>query len=101
MIEELVNRYGADAVLRITPDILEDGELVGWIVELVDPADQDVGHDLEVRAVSADGDDGALVLLLIHGGDEVELDRRPAGNERAEYRETLGALRARVAHAAR
>lgn len=89
MIDQLVSTYGPDALLRVQPNLLEDGEIVGWIVE-VDGQSED---GLSARVV---GDDEIHALLLVRGDDEVELERCKSGGERAGYIEKLGELQARA-----
>ena len=81
--------YGPDAVLRVIPNVLEDGETVGWLVEV----DGEPADDLDARIR---GDADVHVLLLLRADEEVELDRRGSGDERAGFSETLGELRSRA-----
>ncbi len=91
MLDDLLSTYGTDAVLSVIPDILEDGELVGWIVE-VDGIAAD-GFAVELRE---DSDGDVRVLTLVRGNDEFELDRRQPGAERTGYVDTLRAVQKRV-----
>jgi hypothetical protein len=86
MLDRLVTTYGPDAVLTVVPNLLEDGELVGWIVEV----DGESIGDLETT-VTDDGD--THVLFVVERGEAVELARWPSNDERVAYRETLEKLR--------
>jgi hypothetical protein len=95
MLDQLISTYGPDAVLSVIPDLLEDGELVGWIVEV----DGVAADGLAVHQVE-DADADLRVLMLAQGSQQLELERRPLEAERTGYVDTLRAVQKRLAASA-
>jgi hypothetical protein len=70
VLDELIERHGEGAIITVRPYVLDSGETLRWIVEIngVDVPDVDVA----VRPDSERTD--VMVMLLVYGGEEVELD---------------------------
>jgi hypothetical protein len=71
MLDELIERYGEGAILTVGPYVLASGETLRWIVEIdgLDVPDIDVRIDEDVERPDI------KLMILVHGDDQVELDR--------------------------
>ena len=71
MLDELIDRYGEDAILTVRPYVLDSGETLRWIVEIdgVDIYDNDVRIQDD-----PDRPDGS-VMFLVRGDEEIEIGR--------------------------
>jgi hypothetical protein len=71
MLDELITRYGEDAILTVRPYVVESGETLRWIVA-IDGVDV---HDNDVRIQDdPDRPDGS-VMSLVRGDEEIEIGR--------------------------
>ena len=68
LLDDLIRRYGEGAIVAVRPYMNDTGETLRWFVE-IDGLDV---PDLDVR----DSRRGELmVMLLVRGGDEIEIGR--------------------------
>jgi hypothetical protein len=91
MLDELINHYGAGAVLTVRPYVLDSGETLRWVVAIdgKDVPDADIRIDVQEGAAFA-------AIILVRGKDELEITRWPTNRpEPAEIVDTLGGLRRR------
>lgn len=95
LVDRLIDRYEAGAIVRVAPYVGDDGETLRWFVQ-IDGKDVD---DVDV-AVRDDPDrPGKVVMLLVSGEEELEImdwskERYPYGP--AVVGDTLGGLRRRT-----
>jgi hypothetical protein len=74
MLDELITRYGEEAILSVRPYVLDSGETLRWIVEI---NGEDV-PDAEVRITEdPEGPEGFEFVLtfLVRGDEEIEIGR--------------------------
>jgi hypothetical protein len=71
VIDDLIARYDESAVVTVRPYVDGSGETLRWIVE-VDGAEI---HDLDVRVRSDPDRPEVMVMLLVHMGKELEIER--------------------------
>jgi hypothetical protein len=69
MLDELIDRYGEGAILTVSPYVPASGETLRWIVEI----DGSPVPDADVRTARHEGRRDAVVMLLVHGDEEVEI----------------------------
>jgi hypothetical protein len=71
MLDELLHRYGEDAIVTARPHMLDSGESYRWELQIdgmdVPGAYAHVRRDLERQDV--------MVMVLVYGDEEVELGR--------------------------
>jgi hypothetical protein len=70
MLNELIDRYGQDAVVTARPHMLDSGETYRW--ELAIDGDNVPEADVHMRRHPERRD--VMVLLLVRGAEAVELD---------------------------
>lgn len=71
MLDELIDRYGEDAILTARPYVPASGETLRWILEI----DGSPVPDADVRTASHEERRHLIVMLLVHGDEEVEIGR--------------------------
>jgi hypothetical protein len=71
VLDDLIERHDTGAVFTVDPIVDDSGETFRWIVRIDGEEDQDV--DARVRP-DPDRPD-VMVMLLVHGGEELELQR--------------------------
>jgi hypothetical protein len=90
LLDELIERHGAGAVVTASPVVLDSGVTYRW--ELLIDGEQ--VSDVSVHAHGVRGRPNEVVLMMVHGNDEIELARfsieRP---EPVSIVRTLGELR--------
>lgn len=106
LLDELIERYGKDAVVTVDPYMPDSsGEILRWVLQI----DGMEVSDVDVRIGEHPKHRDVMVMLLVHGGEEVELtrwheDAESPGSIKAGARyygggsrvvETLGGLRRR------
>jgi hypothetical protein len=89
-LDELIERHGADAVVTAYPVMLDSGVTYRWEILI----DGEHAPDVSVHAHGIRGRPNEVVLMMVHGNDEIEIARfsveRPAS---ASIVRTLGDLR--------
>jgi hypothetical protein len=90
LLDELIERYGADAVVTAYPVMLDSGVTYRWEILI----DGEHVSDVSVHAHGIRGRPNEVALMMVHGNDEIEIARfsveRP---ESASIVRTLGDLR--------
>ncbi len=69
VLRDLIERYGEAAIVRAYPVMLESGETYRWELEIDGVARPDA--TVHVRRHPDNPD--VMVMLLVHGGEEVEM----------------------------
>ena len=70
MLEELIDRYGEDAILTARPYVpASGGETLRWVLEI----DGSPVPDADVRTARHEERRDVMVMLLVHGDEEVEI----------------------------
>ena len=92
LTQQLIARYGAGAVLTVSPYMPDSsGDILRWVLQIdgKEPTDMDVRID----------HDPWVVMFLVRGDEELEVGRwsREQHPEGAQVVETLGGLRRRGA----
>ena len=68
-LDELIDRYGEDAILTTRPYVLDSGETLRWALEI----DGSPVPDADVRIASHAERPGVMVMWLVHGDENIEL----------------------------
>ena len=71
LIDDLIERYGKDAVLTASPLVIDSGATLHWIAEI----DGAAVPDVDVRVDHLQGHPDWRLLTLVGGGDELEIER--------------------------
>lgn len=71
MLDELIERYGKGALLTVRPYVLDSGETLRWTLEI---DGQDL-PDADVRIQDDRERPDWVVMLLVRGNEELEIDR--------------------------
>jgi hypothetical protein len=71
MLDELAERYEDLTVITVSPYVGDDGETLRWVV-LIDGEDV---PDIDVRVRPDAERPEVMVMLLVYGGEELELER--------------------------
>jgi hypothetical protein len=71
VLDELIERYGEGAVVSARPWVNDAGEADRWFIEI----DGMEVSDIDLRIHPDSKRPGVMVMLLVYGGDEVEIDR--------------------------
>jgi hypothetical protein len=67
LVDELIERYDAGAILRVAPYVDDSGQTLRWFVEI----DGENVYDVDV-AIRDDPDRDGGVVVLVSGDEEVE-----------------------------
>ena len=90
MLDELIERYGAGAVVTAYPVMLDSGVTYRWEIEI----DGEHVSDVAVQAHGVRGRTYEMVVTMVHGDDVIELARWSTDSrEPASIVRTLGDLR--------
>lgn len=73
MLDELIDRYGEDAILTVRPYMLDSGETLRWVVE-IDGRDT---PDTDVRIEEHPERPDVMVMILVRGDEEIEIQHWP------------------------
>jgi hypothetical protein len=94
LLDDLIERYGTGAVVAVRPYMPDNsGEILRWVLEI----DGEEASEADVRVTERDG---LSVMLLVGGGEEIELtswrEGAPGpGSPPAAFLDTLGGLQRR------
>jgi hypothetical protein len=92
VLDELIERYGRQAVVTASPRMLDDGKTYRWELKI----DGEQRHDVSARERQHPEQPDVRLLLLVYGAGEVELGRwNIRALEPAAFVDTLGQLRDR------
>jgi hypothetical protein len=70
MLDELIDRHTEGALLTVRPYVLDSGETLRWTVEI----DGEPVPDLDVRIREHPERAGWMVMFLVDGKEELEID---------------------------
>ena len=88
MLAQLIDRYGQDALITVRPHLLDSSDYFRWDLEI----DGSRAPDAAVHVRANPARPHVLVLVLVHGDEEIELGRWDASSPPAEVTRRLGDL---------
>jgi hypothetical protein len=71
VLDELIDRYSEDAIVVVSPYVLDSGETLRWILEI----DGEDVPDVDIRIQEHPEHPDWVLMLLVYGDEEVELNR--------------------------
>jgi hypothetical protein len=88
LLADLIGRYGPDAVVTARPHLLDSGSYFHWDLEI----DGSRVADAVVHVRTNPSRPHVLVMVLVHGDDEIELARWDASSPPGAITRRLGDL---------